>query len=377
MGVEFRLGSNDHKVVEDFLASRPAGVAAIVLSPRGARREEDVAMQAIQNEVDVHWDPTTDRLVRPGFNMPGISDQLGVINLAELHTSAQARARLTKVVASATPRFVSTATPPHFVVENLQDATLSLELANRFRDEMPGETIIRPTLTVSAQIPHFEVEEIAASFAAAGFAQVEVRVTPFSGEDDSARKVRTVLAIARAFRERELEVTLGCSGNIGQVAMTLGSSDHYSVGIGSLEHVNHPSILSRQQKPRESGKGFAPYSGVYLNGIALTAPRKIAKTLLEDSRIRSRIGCKYGMCHSDITMPVRDPRPHYLHSRSHEADLMLGRPDAWKTSGERDRLQRALELRKRINQKFLPSGTRELKTRTLASVVDLLNQAIT
>ena len=70
MSVEFRLGHADHKVVEDFLTHHPAGVSAIVLDPKAARHQQHAAEAAREAGVDVIFDPATERLTGPGFDLP-------------------------------------------------------------------------------------------------------------------------------------------------------------------------------------------------------------------------------------------------------------------------------------------------------------------
>ena len=41
-GIEFKVGYNDHHKVEEFLASGPAGVAAVRLDARFLRRQAEV-----------------------------------------------------------------------------------------------------------------------------------------------------------------------------------------------------------------------------------------------------------------------------------------------------------------------------------------------
>jgi hypothetical protein len=47
MGVEFRLGGQDHNKVEDFLAHHPSGVHAIVLDTKAAKHQQAAAEAAV------------------------------------------------------------------------------------------------------------------------------------------------------------------------------------------------------------------------------------------------------------------------------------------------------------------------------------------
>lgn len=70
MGVEFRLGGGDHKVVEDFLAHQAAGVSAIVVDTKAAKHQQAAAEAAADAGVKVYFDPATERLADVGFELP-------------------------------------------------------------------------------------------------------------------------------------------------------------------------------------------------------------------------------------------------------------------------------------------------------------------
>lgn len=66
MGVEFRLGGGDHKVVEDFLAHQAAGVSAIVVDTKAAKHQQAAAEAGAK----IYFDPATERLADVGFELP-------------------------------------------------------------------------------------------------------------------------------------------------------------------------------------------------------------------------------------------------------------------------------------------------------------------
>lgn len=73
VGVEFSLGRQDHKKVEDFLSRSSAGVSSIVLDTKAARHQSGAAEAARDAGIDVIFDPQTDRLCDPGFDLPGLA----------------------------------------------------------------------------------------------------------------------------------------------------------------------------------------------------------------------------------------------------------------------------------------------------------------
>jgi hypothetical protein len=73
MGIEFRLGGSDHKVVDDFLARRPEGVTGIWVEPHHVRIQRGVIEAARSMGLMVLVEPLTERLVAPGFTPKGLS----------------------------------------------------------------------------------------------------------------------------------------------------------------------------------------------------------------------------------------------------------------------------------------------------------------
>lgn len=72
MGVEFRLGGQDHHKVEDFLAQHPAGVHAIILDTKAAKHQQAAAEAASDARVEVLFEPATERLTEAGFELVGL-----------------------------------------------------------------------------------------------------------------------------------------------------------------------------------------------------------------------------------------------------------------------------------------------------------------
>jgi len=272
------------------------------------------------------------------------------------------------------PDFTTTITPPHFYVSDDRSADLNIVLAadTAHHTDKP----LRAILTVSRKYADKHAQRLASGYVQAGIGQLELRLSPFGGEDESLAKIRSGFTVLDTFRDAGIITTLGMSGTIGHAAVALGHAAAFSVGIGLGEHVNHKADLSRQQRPPtldENGKkkGGGPGDGVYLPGIHHTLSRTNAATLLGHSDVRMRLLCRLEDCATSIAGPTIDPRRHYLHARAYEMQALLQRPDAWRAQMEVDRLGRALTLRQLINDHHPHAVGRGLKLRTLRSIVDL------
>jgi hypothetical protein len=375
VGVEFRLGRQDGRKSEDFIARRPRGVSAIILDTVYARYQRAAAEEAGEAGLDVLFDPATERMADAGFEPAGLPYFDGEpFDLHTLAANAGARTRLVEGVLAAHPDVTTIVTPPHFFVHDDRSARLNIALAEETTHAT--DKPVRAVLLTSRKFAS-NSNELVHEYVEAGIQALDLRLTPLGGDDESLAKIRSVFAIADRFTAAGIEVTLGFSGNIGHCAVALGHATHYSVGIGLREQVNHSAAISRQKAPpREpdpDGSGpsyFGAAAGIYLPGPAITIGRKAGNALLQNTDIRTRIGCRIGSCGTSVSGPALDPREHYLHARSGEMDAVLSRPAPWRPTIELDRLARALELRNLINRSYLSDDVRPLNTRTLQSLIE-------
>lgn len=374
MGVEFRLGGQDHNKVEDFLAQRPSGVHAIILDTKAAKHQQAAAEAAADAGIEVLFEPATERLTEPGFELPGLAYyRPELYDIDALSRDQGERTRLVDAVWAAHPSFVTVRTPPHFFVRDERAAHLNVALAEDARARYEGK--LRPTLVLSSRYPIAAAGELAAEYIASGITELELRISPLGGENESVRKVRAAFALLDAFTSAGLTVTLGQSGNIGQVALALGHAGHFSIGIGMREKVDHVAAITRQKAPpKQSEDGETqsggPTAGIYLPGLALTSNPRVGRVFLANTDIRTRVGCRLGICGTSVHGPGLDPRAHYLHARTHEVQQLISRPQRWRHSSEIDRLRRALELRELINRSYLADGSKAIPTRTLGSLIN-------
>jgi hypothetical protein len=377
MSVEFQLDHQDHPKVEDFLARDSRGIGAITLHPKAAAHQQAAAEAAIAAGVEVLYDPRTERLEHDGFTINGLPGFNGTpYDVNVLAANLDARQALVEQIIAAHPAITTIVTPPHFYVADARGANLNLALAEATK--LMTEKKVRPVFLVRARFSSDLLKQIAKEYVAAGFNEIDLRISPLGGENDGIAKIRSTFAIADIFRSAGLRVVLGRSGNVGQAAFALGHVDAYSVGLGQMEHTNHAADISRQKRPPkldENGKKTGGvWQGVYLPGIAATVSMKRARQLLGHSDVRSRLGCRIDACANSLLGPINDHRSHYLHARANDMGKLLDTPVAWRAKLETDRLQRAVELRELVNESYRSKGEPLLQTRTLHSLLDGIEQ---
>lgn len=376
MTVQFRLGHNHHKVVEDFLCRNPGATSAITLDPKATKHQVQAAEAARERSISVFFEPCTERLADAGHGLDAFPMWAGVPYVTQgLAADLRSRELLVQRTIEAHPSVVTHVTAPHFYVDGELSARLNIDLAEMTRLRAAGRAA-RAVLTISNKVAKLCAPELAADYVRAGITDLELRLSPFGGEDESLKKIRDGFTAARAFTDAGLRVTLGQSGNLGQVAVALGHVESYSVGIGQLERVDHRAQINRQKqvpKPRDPDKPRGgPLTGVYLNGLALTATPRVARAVLGHSDLRTRVGCREGRCGTDVRGPLLDARDHYLHSHDMHMRRLLDQPAEWRATSEMQRLRAALNLRRHINANYLAEerlAIRALPTRTLESLI--------
>ena len=381
MTIEFRLGRTDHLVVEDFLAGdTSAGVGAIVVEAPLIGRQR-VAIEAAEVAgLDVLIETLTDRLAEPGYDTSGFEYATSYPLRPVDYSSLLGRARLVEAVLHPQLATASILTPPHFFADTAELLDLNIALAGLTRQEYGSSKRVRPVVAARRALlaePGL-AKETATKYRTAGLEQVELRLSPLGGENDGAQKIRSAFEIVEAFRGEGLGVSLGWQSNIGHTAVALGLADSFSVGIGYRERYDHASQVSAQRRlfgmKREEKQGpRGPLAGVHFTDAAVTVQRKLAMPLLQNPAIRSRLACTIGECRNSIEGPARDPRRHYLHSQAAIAASGGGRPPAWRANLERQRLEKAVEIRDILNEHYLSSENR-LRSRTLEALVSEISR---
>lgn len=176
MGVQFRLGQNDHKTVEDFLGRRPSGVSAIVLDPKNPHQQA-VAEVAAGIGLGVFLDLATERLTGHGFQLPGKAYD-ALYDVDWLASRRGPRQHLVAAVLAGHPDQVTAVTPPHFLVHDPRSADLNIALAAGAGDET--DKPVRPILLISTQWLVTDAIGLAEQYAQLGVTQIELRVTPWA-----------------------------------------------------------------------------------------------------------------------------------------------------------------------------------------------------
>ncbi len=388
MGFETRVGYSDNVAVEDFLAteSDPGAFSGVVLSAKHLKRHENVVETARARGVPIIVDTLTDRLAAPGFGSGtidyGLDLPLDVDSLKRLNEQER-RAFVRSILY---PQFrvdADVLVGPHFYAEALDEIPFNVELARATVRESRAGRPVRAILAARRQLlsdPNTMMKVVSA-YAGTGIEQIELRLSPLGGEDETAGKIGSTFSLLRAVKEHsDLEVILGHQGLIGESAFATGLVSAFSSGIGEQERYDHKGLIYRQTHPRrdEDGKSKGGRTRrVLLPGADAQVPKKIAEKLFTNPAIRGRLACGIDSCRDSIGAPAQDARKHLLHSRAGFVRDVQRRPVTMRATVERNRLAEALGVRRSVN-KLLESDEEAspIGTRTLESLIGAIDPLI-
>ena len=116
MGIQFRLGPNDHKPVEDFLSREHTGTDAITLDTKAARHQVAAAAAAVDAGLDVYWGARSRTAGGSGFRprqVPAVGGQ--PYDIDNLSANQAGRAALVDLTVEKHPTLVTHVTAPAFL----------------------------------------------------------------------------------------------------------------------------------------------------------------------------------------------------------------------------------------------------------------------
>jgi len=212
MGVQIRVGYNDHQLLADFLANDATGVSAITIDAKLADRHRPAMEAARDAGVPVLVETLTDRLAFVGYD-PGPLDYVDSypINPASLDTLTARAQFVESVVEPQAAIGLKTVTAPHFYADSPTDLRTNVELARLTAHEYGADHHVRAVCAVSRSVlaDSNQGREAASLYGQAGISGIELRLSPLGGPRESLQKIKATFDTLRAFGEFNVPVTLG------------------------------------------------------------------------------------------------------------------------------------------------------------------------
>jgi hypothetical protein len=198
MGIEYRLGRNDHRVAEDFLTDADYRVLdAIRVDGHNSLRQQGVIEAAIGLGVPVLVELLLDRLENPGFDygpLPYLPD--GGVSASMLVSDGATRRELVERCIEFQRQIGAEVVAPHLFQGDPLHDDLAFEFVHETVRQASGDSV---RVVVAANRDRLAADDyrLARSFseelATLGVSTVELRLSPTGDRDMSVSKVSSVL----------------------------------------------------------------------------------------------------------------------------------------------------------------------------------------
>lgn len=386
-----RAAMSDHLVVGDLLA--PA------TGPRLARRRPPIdhlvadahVAEARPTLSDVAQGAGVPYLVDPDtpFLQTGVAadDRWAQLSFAQadpVAPDAVDTARLVaEVVAFELDKGATTIIPPYFYAASPTDPwfILSLRLIDETAQYMRDNDVQLPLLPLlCAQLQSFgnhlewsvgldrfvdQVKGVSASSVALCF-------SPAGSGLDGYGKVRRLFDATRHVKSSGLRAIAWRQGIYGPGLVAAGL-DGYECGIGTGEQTN----ITRQQssrKPRDDGgHSGGGGSGIFIETLGRSVPRRVGQILLGDTAMRPKVMCDDEGCCPTVSATLDKPREHAVRSRARLLAGLVEQPASrWRLNHIAREATLAATLATQANRVLESEGVKErIKMRNLEALAEV------
>lgn len=232
--------------------------------------------------------------------------------------------------------------PPYFYADRIDspafEATLGAigRTARRMRVDgvaLPIVPVLCAKLQTFASRAGWQaaLDRFAATAADVGPQTIALQLSPVGDGGESYAKLLDFMTGARRLRTAGIPVVAWRQGTYGPALVAAGL-DGYECGMGIGEHTNVPGFVG-QRKPRDAASNSFGAHGIYLSSLGRSVPSRVARTLLDDRRLRGRLICDSVRCcpRGAESMVASKGRSHAVRSRARELrDLAEIPNEAWR-----------------------------------------------
>jgi hypothetical protein len=387
-----RASMMDHLVVSDLLA--PA------TGPRLARRRPPIDQLVADAHVaearpilsEVAQGAGVPFLVDPNtpFLQTGVADddrwaQLPFAQADPVAPNAIGTARLVaEVIEFQLDKGATSIIPPYFYAASPTDPwfVLSLSLIDETAEWMRDNDVQLPMLPLlCAQLQSFGnhllwsvgLDRFVDRVTEAGASSVALCFSPAGNGEDGYGKVRRLFDATRRVKDGGLRAIAWRQGIYGPGLVASGL-DGYECGIGTGEQTNIPRQQS-SRKPRENGghSGGGAGSGIFIETLGRSVPRRVGQTLLGDTAMRPKVMCDDEGCCPTVSATLDKPREHAVRSRARLLSDLVKQPAArWRLNHVAREATLATTLATQANRVLEAEGVKErVKTLNLEALAQV------
>jgi hypothetical protein len=385
-----RAAMNDHLVVSDLLAPatgprlvRPRPPIDQLVADAHVAEARPILSDAAQGAgVPFLVDPNTP------FLQTRVADddrwaQLPFAQADPVASNAVDTARLvTEVVEFQLDKGATTIIPPYFYASSPTDPwfILSLRLVDQTAEFMRENDVQLPMLPVlCAQLQSFGnrllwsvgLDRFVDRVTGVDASSVALCFSPVGSGEDGYGKVRRLFDATRHVKDGGLRAIVWRQGIYGPGLVAAGL-DGYECGIGTGEQTNIPRQQS-SRKPRDDRGHSGGGSGIFIETLGRSVPRRVGQTLLGDTAVRPKVMCDDEGCCPTVTATLDKPREHAVRSRARILSGLVEQPASrWRLNHIAREATLAATLAMQANRVLEAEGVKgRIKVRNLEALAQV------
>jgi hypothetical protein len=368
LGLYFRLGRNDHRVISQLLSEGRAVTSGIVFDPEYVDAHEEIRNEIGERNMEAVLDTRLMELATPmgctrrRETLPWGSSRPQT--LADFPHPAIARIAEAIARFVVTKRFTAVLAPTHFLADGANDPWFGIdrELVHALREALDSRgassVAIYYPLALPTRMFFDRVQRLAfrSPFQGLRVDGVWLRVHPF-GSDRGHLTLQRYIAACHDLQSLSLPLVAERTGSVGLALLAFGAVGGIESGVSSGERFD----FRRLTRKRPSNGGFAPHQRVYFPSLGIFLTRERAESFLQSRSARANFACAdTACCRRGAADMVADPRRHFVFTRMGEVAIIGGAPPSVRAAAYLDRILRpATDRLGRALQFALDAATRE------------------
>lgn len=337
LGLYFRPGAQDHRMIERLLAEDYSQFSGLVLDACYSKRHEELRQEAAKKEIDTVLDPRIMELALPGgrnhklLQLPWALTRLH--NTSDFENSSGIVEQLAKRVIEA--GYTSILAPAHYLMDEA-DPWLPIDIESTIRlrqvlDANGGANIqIHYPLALPSKVFYREdaADYLIGLLSGVPVQSLWLRIHPF-GSTAGPRALRNYLEACRRLHALNIPLVAEKTGVIGLSLLAFGAVGGIESGITIGERFDPSGWL----KKAPDSIGFSPPPRVYIPSIGAFISKEEAGKFFDSAQTKAHFACKRAdCCPKGARDMIGNPRRHFLISRIGEVRTLSNTPENFRTN---------------------------------------------
>ena len=382
-----RPALNDHVALADVMAPshtrwrNAPPVARVVVDAHVAAQRRQFASLAAESGVPFLVDPVTPLLqseVDPDDKWAHLPfAQAHALKAADLRDRGRVRDLAIEVAECQLELGATIVVPAYTYAASPEDPWFEINL-QLLRDTADYLDMTRPGLDLMpvfcAQLQSFGTEpswkegldRFTGTVGASGARSVALCLSPAGAPGDSYGKITRLMTTAIHAKRSGLTVLAWRQGVYGPALVAAGL-DGYETGMGTGERTDISGQQSRRRpKDPDRPKGGGATTGIYIETLGRSVPRRVGQVLLGDVAMRPKVMCDAETCCPTVAATLDQSRQHAVRARARFLGKLDEQPHArWRLN------QVAREARQGVT--LAKQATRVLRTAGIQQKIDHRN----